>query len=580
MNFRCLTIVLQPPVHSTPSLYESMAASNIVDIMVQRGMLQRDELRKVLAGARPGEAPHRVAVRTGLVSEDDYLALAAEVLGLPLIKKLPEGYDAQAFAQIPPLFMDEHAFLPLERHNGRLTIAVSDPFDATVTSALRKLYRLSQVDMALCREEAIRGWIDALFLKTGGAGQGEDEAQITTLDFEDVEQLKDLASEAPVVKKVNTILTKAVEAGASDIHLETFSDRIQVRFRIDGILQDVEALPRHLQQAVASRVKIMARLDIAERRLPQDGKIFLKLAGKSIDLRVSCLPTTYGESIVLRILDRSSISFALEKLGFPPRQLSVFEELIRQPHGIILVTGPTGSGKTTTLYSALNTLNAPDRKIVTIEDPVEYDLDGINQVQANPKAGLTFSAGLRSIVRQDPDVILIGEIRDRETADIAVQSALTGHLVFSTLHTNDAAGAVTRLVEIGVEDYLLSSSLIGIMAQRLLRLLCPACKKPVVPDEAVVEKLGLPFRPTDAEPVYEAQGCPKCSNTGYRGRTAIFEILKVSDAIRNLILENKSATAIRDLAVREGMGLLKDSGWERVRQGKTSITEVLRVAGG
>ncbi len=557
--------------------------SNIIDVMIDRGMLQRDELRRVVTSGRTGEPPYKVAIRTGLVSEDDFLGLVAAELGIPFIKSLPGEYDPQTFARISPLFMQEHSFVPLSVRDGRLSIVISDPFDHIVIDTLKKLFRVGEIELAISREETIRAWIDEHYLREEHRqqeGGQEQAAEPEFLAFEDVEQLKDLASEAPVVKKVNIVLTKAVESGASDIHLETFQDRIQVRFRIDGILQDFEALPRHLQQAIVSRIKIMARLDIAERRLPQDGKMFLKIAGKSIDMRVSCLPTTHGESVVIRLLDRTSISFSLEKLGFPARQHEAFDRLIRQPHGILLVTGPTGSGKTTTLYSALNTLNSPDKKIITIEDPVEYDLDGINQVQANPKAGLTFASGLRSIVRQDPDVILIGEIRDRETADIAVQSALTGHLVFSTLHTNDAAGAVTRLVEIGVEDYLLSSSLLGILAQRLLRVLCESCKRPLVPDAAVARRLGIPWTPTPSEPVYEAAGCPKCSNTGYRGRTAIFEILPVSDEIKSLILESKSSTAIRDLAVRQGMTLLKDSGWDKVRQGLTSATEVLRVAGG
>ena len=552
--------------------------TNIIDTMAQKGLLQREELRKIMSQAASAEAPYKVAVRAGLVSEDDFLALAGSELGLPVLKKLPEDYDPEAFGDISPLFMDEHSFVPLARDNGHLNVAVADPFDSLVLDTLKKLYG-KELRLVLAREELIRAFVAEHYLEEPKS-EDEEELEAAFMSFEDVEQLRDLASEAPVVKKVNTILTKAVESGASDIHLETFQDRIAVRFRVDGMLQDFETLPKHMQQAVASRLKIMARLDIAEKRLPQDGKIFLKIAGKSIDMRVSCLPTAYGESIVIRLLDRTSISFSLEKLGFPQHQLERFNHLIRQPYGILLVTGPTGSGKTTTLYSALNTLNSPDKKIVTIEDPIEYDLDGINQVQVNSKAGLSFASGLRSIVRQDPDIILIGEIRDRETADIAVQSALTGHLVFSTLHTNDSAGAVTRLIEIGVEDYLLSSSLIGILAQRLVRKLCPACKRPYVPDEAVVEKLGLPFTPTAEHPIYEAAGCVKCSNSGYSGRQAIFEILMVTDEVKTLILEAKSSTVIRDLALAQGMTLLKDNGWAKVQAGITSATEVLRVAGG
>jgi type II secretion system protein E len=407
----------------------------------------------------------------------------------------------------------------------------------------------------------------------------EEEALESAYGFEDVEHLRDLASEAPIIKRVNQIMTTAVEEKASDIHIEPFEDRIQVRYRIDGILHDFLELPPHMQQAVATRLKILARLDIAERRIPQDGRIRTKIAGKSIDLRVSCLPTVYGESIVLRILDRSSINLTLESLGFPHKELTQFNDLIHSPYGIILVTGPTGSGKTTTLYSALNAINSSEKKIITIEDPVEYELDGINQIQVNPKAGLTFAGGLRSIVRQDPDVILIGEIRDKETADIAIQSALTGHLVFSTLHTNDAAGAVTRLLEIGVEDYLLSASVIGIMAQRLVRILCEECKREVIPDPEVLERYQIADNGRRPEVVYEPVGCSSCAQTGYRSRTAIFELLVINDNIRDLILKNRSAVAIRNEGVANGMTLLRHDGWDKVIKGVTSVQEVLRVTG-
>ncbi|RLB68565.1 MAG: type II secretion system protein GspE, partial [Deltaproteobacteria bacterium] len=350
-----------------------------------------------------------------------------------------------------------------------------------------------------------------------------------------------------------------------------------VRFRIDGILHEHAQPAASLQQAITSRIKIMAKMDIAERRLPQDGRIRMKIAGKDIDLRVSCLPVMYGESIVMRILDRSQISYKLENLGFPTFELQQFQNLLARSYGIILVTGPTGSGKTTTLYAALNSINTPDKKIITIEDPVEYELAGINQMEVNPKAGLTFAHGLRSIVRQDPDVILIGEIRDRETADIAIQSALTGHLVFSTLHTNDAAGAVTRLIEIGVEDYLLSSSLIGIMAQRLVRILCPVCKEAFTPTPELLKKVGLSVSAHDDQLFYKPKGCKSCSFSGYRGRTAIFELLPVSDTIRHLILGAKASTVIRDAALAEGMTLLRSDGWRKVKNGVTSIEEVLRV---
>jgi len=477
--------------------------------------------------------------------------------------------------------MDEHTLLPLEATAEEVKVVLNDPFDYLVLDTLKKLYPGCRIRIYLSRKEKIRQWIDEYFQqeeKTDQKDDSEEAAQDLAYAFEDMEHLKDLASEAPVIKKVNQILTSAVEESASDIHIEPFEDRLLIRFRRDGLLHEHTALPPYMQQAISTRLKIMARLDIAERRVPQDGRIKTKIAGKDIDIRVSCLPTVYGESVVMRLLDRTSATFSLERLGFPQREFKLFHELIHSPYGILLVTGPTGSGKTTTLYSALNTINSIDKKIITIEDPVEYELDGINQIHVNPKAGLTFASGLRSIVRQDPDVILIGEIRDKETADIAIQSALTGHLVFSTLHTNDAAGAIARLIEIGVEDYLLASSMIGIMAQRLVRILCPECKKKFVPDELIIQKYGLSFNGNSRE-IFQPDGCDKCGFSGYSGRIAIFELMVVNDEIREMILQNKSVVAVRNKGISQGMTLLRSDGWSKVVDGTTSIEEVLRVTG-
>lgn len=550
---------------------------NAIQILIERGLLEQRELDRVLAGKQGQEPVHKVAIKMGLVAEETFLQVVSQEFSYPIIKELPT--ECKLIDNLALPFMQEHSFFPLEAGPERIKVAMSDPFDFMVLKNLRLLYPRSSLEIYLAREEDIHRWLVDHYL-AGEEGK-EEEIPLDELlvQQEDLDQLRDLASEAPVIKKVNTFLTKAVEAGASDVHIEPFFDRVKVRFRIDGLLHEYEEFPAALQQAVTTRVKIMAKLDISEKRVPQDGRIKIKIAGKNIDLRVSCLPTMYGESVVLRILDRESISFTLESLGFPAREFELFQRLIKYPYGIILVTGPTGSGKTTTLYSALNAINTPDKKIITIEDPVEYELDGINQVQVNVKAGLTFAGGLRSIVRQDPDVILIGEIRDRETADIAIQSALTGHLVFSTLHTNDSAGAVTRLLEIGVEDYLLSSSLLGIMAQRLVRILCPECKVPFVPDQGLVERLNLPFVPTPDQPVFKPQGCPLCNKTGYRGRTAIFELMLVTDEIKELILKNRSSLQIRDLALKQGMRLLRQDGWDKVRAGQTSIAEVLRTTG-
>ena len=557
--------------------------AGIIEVMVERGLISATDLKKIKPSGREREALHRLAIRLGLVSEEDFLTLVAEELNLRQISELPADYDVAPFADISPLFLEEHRCFPLGG-DPALVVAVNDPYDHLVLETFRQLFPGRRIELILAREEKIGAWIKASFIaaesdaeSTGDDDSSELEGVVGLGD--DVDHLRDLASEAPIIKLVNQFLTKAVEEGASDIHIEPLAENLQVRFRVDGVLREHATPPKHIQSSIISRVKIMARMDIAERRLPQDGRIRIKISGKDIDLRVSCLPTVYGESVVMRILDRTNISFSLGSLGFPEAERQAFEEMIRLPYGIILVTGPTGSGKTTTLYAALNTINAIDKKIITIEDPVEYELDGINQVQVNSKAGLGFANGLRSIVRQDPDVILIGEIRDRETADIAIQSALTGHLVFSTLHTNDAAGAVTRLVEIGVEDYLLSSSLVAIMAQRLVRVLCPACKEAFVPEAAVLQRLKLPFAVTESEPVYRPKGCKECSFSGFRGRVGIFELLPVTDAVRSLILDSQSSLVLREHAVANGMTLLRDDGWAKVKAGITSLEEVVRVSG-
>jgi len=457
-----------------------------------------------------------------------------------------------------------------------------DPLDVYTVESLRMATGL-KIKVGVGKEEDILKSIEDLY----GSGSSSMDRIIEDIDKngdeilpenqEDIEHLRDMASEAPVIKLVNLIISRAVEYGASDIHFEPFENEFKIRYRIDGILHDVESPPQRLQPAIISRIKIMAKLNIAERRLPQDGRIKLRVMGKGIDFRVSTIPIMLGESVVMRILDRSSVVLDLEKLGFPSETLKEFEELIVKPYGMILVTGPTGSGKTTTLYAALEKINSPEKKIITVEDPVEYQLKGVNQIQVKPQIGLTFSSGLRSIVRQDPDVILVGEIRDYETAEIGIQSALTGHLVFSTLHTNDAAGAVSRLLEMGAEDYLISSCLIGLMAQRLVRVLCPHCRASYRPEPNMLEEMGI--NPTEGLKVgiYEAKGCEKCANTGYRGRTGIYELLSVTDDIKNFILKKSDAGSIKRQAIENGMRTLRQDGWEKVKKGITSVSEVLRV---
>jgi general secretion pathway protein E len=393
-----------------------------------------------------------------------------------------------------------------------------------------------------------------------------------------VAHLRDMASEVPVIRMVNQLLVRALESRASDVHIEPFENQLKVRYRIDGILHEVEPPPRELKAAVVSRLKILAQLNIAERRLPQDGRIKIRLAGKDVDLRIATVPTLYGESVVIRLLERSQIFTGLDTLGFPPALLQQFNEMISKPHGMILVTGPTGSGKTTTLYGALEKINDPGKKIITIEDPVEYQLGGVNQIQVKPQIGLTFANGLRSIVRQDPDIIMVGEIRDAETAEIAVQAALTGHLVFSTLHTNDAAGAISRLLEMGVQDYLLASSLLGVLAQRLVRQLCVKCRKEIPFAGAVNRELewGASTWVVD-QTTWEAVGCAACAGTGYRGRIGIFELLPASPEICRIIVQRADAGSIRSLAMQQGMRLLREDGWDKVYRGVTTLAEVVRV---
>lgn len=461
-------------------------------------------------------------------------------------------------------FMKQYMILPVGKTGGSVEVAMTDPLDSYAMDALRLFFKCD-IEVFISSEKDMMEGIDQCF---GSAVQmtsimedmiGE-ELDITDLGSEeDIHHLRNIAQEGPIVKLVNMIITRAIEERASDIHLEVFENKVRVRYRIDGILLDAESLPKRLQSAVISRVKIMAKLNIAERRLPQDGRIRLRAAGREIDLRISTIPTLYGESVVMRILDRGGVIISLEELGFNEKSLENLKKIIALPYGMILVTGPTGSGKTTTLYASLAGINSVDRKIITIEDPAEYEIEGINQIQVKPKIGLTFSSGLRHIVRQDPDVIMVGEIRDRETAEIAIQSALTGHLVFSTLHTNDAPGAVTRLLDMGVESFLVSSALVGVLAQRLVRVLCPHCKQPLDDNS------------------FSGAGCEECRFTGYKGRTSISELMIINDDIRGLILERTGADVIRKKALSFGMQTLRECGMQKVKDGITTTDEVLRV---
>ena len=478
--------------------------------------------------------------------------------------------------------MKESKFVPLEAAEGFLRIAMADPNDFYTIDALRLAYG-SNIDVCHGKEADILETIERLY----GAGSQSIETIIEEADkdvydispdgIEDADHLRDLASEAPIIRLVNRLIFNAVELRASDIHFEPFENEFKARYRIDGVLHDVESPPTRLQAAIISRVKIMAKLDIAERRLPQDGRIKLKIADKEIDFRVSTIPTLFGESLVMRILDRDTLILDLEKLGFPEDIFEQYTELVSQPYGMILVTGPTGSGKTSTLYTTLAKINSPENKIITLEEPVEYQLSGVNQIQVNPKIGMTFAHGIRSIVRQDPDIILVGEIRDRETAEIAIQSALTGHLLFSTLHTNDAAGAIARLLDMGVESFLLSSTLLGVLAQRLVRVICPHCKELIRPDDKLLNSMDIGDDEASEIEFFSGKGCEECRYTGFRGRTAIFEYLPVDDDIRKKITERSSAEGIKEVTLRKGWVTLRQDGWRKVRKGVTTIAEVLKV---
>ncbi len=476
-------------------------------------------------------------------------------------------------------FLTEKIVFPLKLENGCLTVAAFNPFNHSVFEDMRTASG-KDIRVVLSSEDDILEAIETFY----GEGvstmdrmveniQDDDAAQIDEAD--NAEHIRDMASEAPVIKLVNHILSQAIDLGASDIHLEPFNDDLVLRYRIDGILHDFEAPPKRLQSAICTRIKIMSKLDISERRLPQDGRIRLKTSGKDIDMRISTLPTLYGESVVMRILDRGNITVSLDHLGFPEKELAQFVQLIQKPYGKILVTGPTGSGKTTTLYAGLQKINTPDKKIITIEDPVEYQLRGVNQIHVKPSIGLSFASGLRSIVRQDPDVIMVGEIRDSETADISIQAALTGHLVFSTVHTNDSAGAVTRLQDMGIESFLISSALLGVLAQRLVRTICKHCKEEYELEGALAEQMG-PWGRSGLK-VFRGKGCKHCANTGFRGRMGIYELLIVDDKIRELILSSASSHLIRNQARKTGMKTLREDGWDKVIRGITTVEEVLRV---
>jgi general secretion pathway protein E/type IV pilus assembly protein PilB len=563
-----------------------MFPMDIAETFLRKGLLDARQI-ELARGAQTDELRFdQAAVQLGFVTEEVALGVLAEAVGLEFIDLVDAEIDLTLLKDFPSRFIHRESLFPIRRNNGTLVVATSDPFNLYPLDELSVATGLNIVPALASREEIAKQikthlgvgseTVDGLLAQTG-----DDRIELDERADSDAE-LSELAQEPSVVRLVNEILLEAIELRASDVHIESQQSGLRVRYRIDGVLHAQPMPPEinRFQAAIISRLKIMSRLNIAERRLPQDGRIQLRTGGREVDIRVSVIPMIHGEGLVLRLLDKGAMEFKLGKLGMEPDLYAKFKELIRLPHGIILVTGPTGSGKSTTLYSALLEIKSDETKIITTEDPVEYQLDGINQIQVHPKIGLTFGTSLRSILRHDPDIILVGEIRDLETAENAIQASLTGHLVFSTLHTNDAAGAYTRLVDMGLEPFLVSSTVEAVMAQRLVRTLCRHCKEPYYPTP---EELPSDF-PREAlgpgMPLYRNVGCRECRQVGYRGRVGLYELLITTEEIRQLSHERVSSWAIQQSAVRGGMRTLRDDGWQKVIAGRTTIDEVMRVTKG
>jgi general secretion pathway protein E len=553
------------PSGSMPENVIVPVSARLGEMLIGRGLIATEDLDRALELQKErGDKLGRILTDMGYLAQGDLLSTLSAQLGLP-IASLGSIVSVPELEGLSARFLRQSLLFPVSVEDGTLTLAMADPLDFEAINAVQTFSKL-EVLPQLAAEQDILDALDRLY------SEGDRQAVtagFATGDEDDLEHLRDMASEAPVIRLVNAMIAQAIEKRASDIHIEPFEKEFRIRFRVDGVLFMQEQPPRELKAAIISRLKLMAKLNIAERRLPQDGRIKLRILGREVDLRVSTLPTLYGESVVMRLLDRSAGDFYdLRRLGFDDHMLDRMEHYTSLPHGIFLVTGPTGSGKSTTLYSALKRINLPDKKIITIEDPVEYQMDGINQIHVNPQIGLTFAAGIRHIVRQDPDVIMIGEIRDRETADIAIRSALTGHFVFSTLHTNDAPSAVTRLTDMGVENYLITSSVVAVLAQRLVRLICAGCR----------ESAGRVLNPWGEHvDAFRGLGCAACNGSGYKGRAGIFELMELNEEIRELIMAGADASKLTDAARRNGMRQLREDGWVKVKQGATTAEEVTRV---
>ncbi len=553
-------------------------------ILLENSTLTQEQLEEALnyqreKGVKLGEA----LIQLKFLRNEDILKALSIQLGIPYLNKLEsDGISSDIVSLLPLNYAKKNEVLPLKKEGGAIIVAMADPLNHYVLDDLRLIYS-QPIRPVIANSYEIIGAINNVYNKMSDMGDkaAEDleEGNLDTIgaELEEVQDLLDSADEAPIIRLVNSLLFRAVKQKASDIHVEPFEKELIVRFRMDGELYDIMHPPKKAYAAICSRLKIMANLNIAEKRLPQDGRIRIKIAGKDIDIRVSTVPTAYGESIVMRLLDKSHIVLDMEKLGITGKTLTLMREATSKSHGIILVTGPTGSGKTTTLYAALCELNTPDVKIITCEDPVEYQIDGINQIPVNPKIDLTFAAGLRAILRQDPDIVLVGEIRDKETAEIAVQAALTGHLVLSTLHTNDSASSVTRLLDMGVQPFLVSSSVVAILAQRLIRKVCLDCAKKYVPGETELAQAGLTPEALKGRQLYRAVGCSNCMNTGYVGRVGIHEFLTMDEDIRNLVMKNVDATTLKRAAMAKGMVTLREDGVQKALRGLTTLEEVMLI---
>ncbi len=578
-------------VPSTPAAKEPVSTGrgrprteSLGQILLDEKMVTREQLDKAIQTQhRSGGHLGRILVEQGALTEQNLAKVLSIQWGLPYVQLGSVEIDPDVVKAIPQHIAHRHKVLAIERTKRKLKLAIADPLNVVALDDVRLVTGL-ELEQVVAAEEDIMAAINRYY--TGGIDLDEAMRQAVTADIDipddksedlSVQELRTLTEEAPVVRLVNLIISQAIGDAASDIHMEPHRRSVQVRYRIDGLLHDVMTPPKQLQAAIVSRIKIMANLDIAERRIPQDGRIHVVIENKEYDLRVSTLPTVFGEKVVMRILDQSSTRLGLGKLGFTPATLETWEGMAAKPYGMILVSGPTGSGKTTTLYSTLYKINTTDKNIVTVEDPVEYQLPRVNQVQVNPKAGLTFANGLRSFLRQDPDIIMVGEIRDKETAEIAIQASLTGHLVLSTIHTNDAPSAATRLVDMGVEPFLISSSVLGVLAQRLARTICTNCRESYAPPVEALHRLGL--KPEQGEEIlfYRGKGCDRCKGSGYKGRYGIFELMPMSEAIRELVLKGVSADQLRQQAIAEGMKTLADDGILKVLEGATTIDELLRV---